>query len=106
MVKMINILEECSNAKTIGISGHVRPDGDCVGSCLSLYLYLKKELPDAEIDVLLEQPADIFSCIKDFDKIDTKFSNIDNMLVQMPSFEARLDASATCWLRFWIYTAE
>ena len=63
MVKMINILEECSNAKTIGISGHVRPDGDCVGSCMGLYLYLKKELPEAEIDVLLEKPADIFSWI-------------------------------------------
>lgn len=73
MVKMINILEECSNAKTIGISGHVRPDGDCVGSCLSLYLYLKKELPDAEIDVLLEQPADIFSCIEGVENIQSDF---------------------------------
>ena len=51
-MKMISILEECRNAKTIGISGHVRPDGDCVGSCMSLYLYLKKELPDAEISIL------------------------------------------------------
>ncbi len=74
MVKMINILEECSNAKTIGISGHVRPDGDCVGSCMGLYLYLKKELPEAEIDVLLETPSDVFSCIEGIEQIKTDFT--------------------------------
>ena len=28
------------SAKTIGISGHIRPDGDCIGSCMGLYLYI------------------------------------------------------------------
>lgn len=73
MVKMINILEECKSAKTIGIGGHIRPDGDCVGSCMSLYLYLKKELPEAEIDVFLQKPADIFSCIEGVEEIHTDF---------------------------------
>lgn len=69
----MKIIEEVKEAKTIGISGHIRPDGDCVGSVMSLYLYLKKELPDAQVDVYLEQPADIFGCIKDIDKIHTNF---------------------------------
>ena len=43
---MINIIEEVKDAGSIGISGHVRPDGDCVGSCLGLYLYLKKVFPE------------------------------------------------------------
>lgn len=73
MVKMINILEECKGAKTIGIGGHIRPDGDCVGSCMSLYLYLKKELPGADIDVFLQKPADIFSCIDGVEEIHTDF---------------------------------
>lgn len=73
MVKMINILEECKGAKTIGIGGHIRPDGDCVGSCMSLYLYLKKELPGADIDVFLQKPADIFSCIEGVEEIHTDF---------------------------------
>ena len=38
----LNILKECEGAGRIGISGHVRPDGDCVGSCLALWQYLKK----------------------------------------------------------------
>lgn len=52
---MKKILEELKDAKTIGIVGHVRPDGDCIGSCMALSLYLKHNLPqDRTIDVYLE----------------------------------------------------
>lgn len=69
----MNILEICKDAKRIGISGHIRPDGDCVGSCLALYLYLSKYLPNAQVQVFLEQPADIFRELKGFEKIDSNF---------------------------------
>lgn len=65
----MKIIDEVRDAGTIGISGHIRPDGDCVGSVMGLYLYLKKVLPKARIDVLLEQPADIFHCIQGIDEI-------------------------------------
>lgn len=65
----MNIKEICKDAERIGISGHIRPDGDCVGSCLGLSLYLKKLFPEKEVKVFLEKPADIFSCIKGFEKI-------------------------------------
>ena len=70
----MKLYEEVKDALTIGISGHVRPDGDCVGSVMGLYLYLKKVCPDAKVQVLLEKPADIFSCIKDVDEIHTDFT--------------------------------
>ncbi|MDE7268613.1 MAG: bifunctional oligoribonuclease/PAP phosphatase NrnA [Lachnospiraceae bacterium] len=73
-MKKLNLLEECRGAKSIVISGHVRPDGDCIGSCMAMYLYLKKALANAEITVCLEKPADIFNCIKDIEKIDSSFS--------------------------------
>ena len=38
----MDLREECLGAKKIGISGHIRPDGDCVGVCLSLQMYLSK----------------------------------------------------------------
>ena len=38
----MNLFEEVKDARTIGIGGHVRPDGDCVGAVMGLYLYLKK----------------------------------------------------------------
>ena len=31
--------------QTIAVAGHVRPDGDCVGSCMALARYLRKEYP-------------------------------------------------------------
>lgn len=69
----LNLLYECKDAKRIGISGHIRPDGDCVGACLSMGMYLKKCLPDARVKVFLEPPADIFSELKGFDEIDSSF---------------------------------
>ena len=69
----MKILQECKNAGKIGISGHVRPDGDCVGSCLALWQYLKMALPEAQITVYLEQPPEIFAEIAGFDLIDSTF---------------------------------
>lgn len=70
----MKIIDELKEAKIIAIGGHVRPDGDCVGSVMALYLYLKKAMPDVCVDIYLEQPADIFRCIKDIDKISQDFN--------------------------------
>ena len=44
-----------SGATTVAIGGHTNPDGDCVGSCIGLYLYLLKNYPSIEVDVYLEE---------------------------------------------------
>lgn len=74
---MIRITEEVRNAGSIAVGGHIRPDGDCVGSVMGLYLYLKKELPEAEVDVYLEKPAEIFDCISHIEDIKSEFNNVD-----------------------------
>ncbi len=74
---MIRITEEVRNAGSIAVSGHIRPDGDCVGSVMGLYLYLKKELPEAEVDVYLEKPAEIYDCISHIEDIKSEFNNVD-----------------------------
>lgn len=67
---MNKIREEIQGAKSIGITGHIRPDGDCVGSVLGMYLYLKKICEeDVRIDAILEDPPQIFDCIKGFNEI-------------------------------------
>lgn len=71
---IINLLKECKGSKNIVISGHVRPDGDCVGSCLAVYLYLKKAVKGASIMLCLEKPAEIFSGLKGYDEIDSEYS--------------------------------
>ncbi|MDE7201946.1 MAG: bifunctional oligoribonuclease/PAP phosphatase NrnA [Lachnospiraceae bacterium] len=73
-MEKFDLLEECKDAKTIFISGHVRPDGDCVSSCLAMYMYLKKALPETKVKVSLEEPAEVFRCIKGFDEIDSTFA--------------------------------
>lgn len=65
----MKIIDEVRNAASIAIGGHIRPDGDCVGSVMGLYLYLKKELPEAEIDAYLERPSEIFDCISHIEDI-------------------------------------
>ncbi|MDD3368409.1 MAG: bifunctional oligoribonuclease/PAP phosphatase NrnA [Lachnospiraceae bacterium] len=70
---MFNLLEECKNAESIGISGHIRPDGDCVGSTLSLYLYLKKVYPGKKIQLFLEPLPDFYQCLKSIEEIRTSY---------------------------------
>ena len=69
----LDLLAECREAKRIGIAGHIRPDGDCLGACLGLWQYLVKCLPAAEVWVFLEKPADIFKDIKGFGEIRSDF---------------------------------
>lgn len=73
MKEAFQILKECAGAERIGISGHIRPDGDCVGSCLALWQYLKKAKPEAHIKVYLQKPAEIFNELKGFEMIDSDF---------------------------------
>lgn len=56
-----NILND---VKTIAIGGHIRPDGDCVGSCMGLYQYLKSCYPCIQTDVYLEEIPDAFCFIE------------------------------------------
>lgn len=42
---MYSIEDELKTAKTVGITGHIRPDGDCTGSTLGLYNYIRENMP-------------------------------------------------------------
>lgn len=73
MVESMDLLKECEGAERIGIGGHAKPDGDCVGACLSLCYYLKKCLPETEVSVFLEEPDPVFSELAGFRDIVTDF---------------------------------
>ncbi len=59
-------------AEKVLILGHVRPDGDCVGSCLGLLNYLETAYPRISAEVCLEAPAAKFAYMKGFDRIRTE----------------------------------
>ncbi len=61
------------DAKTIGITGHLNPDGDCIGSNLALTMYLKKALPQAKVEVFLEKPEKAFDHIPGRELLITDF---------------------------------
>lgn len=45
---MNELMKKIEGAKKIGIVGHIRPDGDCVGSCCALYHYIKDNFSKEE----------------------------------------------------------
>ena len=69
---MKNIAEVLEGVKTVGIGGHIRPDGDCVGSCMALYLYIRTYFPDIDVNVYLDHPKPIFGHIECIDEIKTE----------------------------------
>ena len=56
-------------AKTIAIGGHVRPDGDCVGSCMGMYLYIKDNFPEKQVDIYLQNIPEALKIIDRMDEI-------------------------------------
>lgn len=54
---------------SVALGGHIRPDGDCVGSCLGLYMYLKEQYPQLETDVYLEEVPEAYRIISCTDEV-------------------------------------
>ena len=67
---MINLTVELKDISSVAITGHIRPDGDCVGSCMALYLYIKEYFSHVdEVDVYLQEFPESFCFIKGTDKV-------------------------------------
>lgn len=67
---MTIVLQDVLKGKRrIAMGGHVRPDGDCVGSCMGLYLYLKEQFPHIHTDVYLEEIPEAYRMISGTDEV-------------------------------------
>lgn len=66
MKKIHDIIQ---GANTIAVGGHIRPDGDCIGSCLGLYNYIKKNYPDISVNLYLQEIPEKFRFINGADDI-------------------------------------
>lgn len=66
---MKDLASQLKQVKTVAIAGHVKPDGDCVGSCLATYNYIAAWFPQIEVDLYLEPIPNIFKFLKNADKI-------------------------------------
>lgn len=83
--------------RRIGIAGHVRPDGDCIGSCLGVWNYIRAKWPDKEPVVFLEEIPHIFDFLSGADLIrrpGTEEAPFDLFIVLDCGDEGRLGKSA------------
>lgn len=69
MSRMFNLKELLEGKQSVALGGHVRPDGDCVGSTMGLYLYLKENFPQIETDLYLESVPEAYSMIRHTDEV-------------------------------------
>ncbi len=76
---MISLDSYLENVSSAAIAGHVRPDGDCVGSCLAVYNYIRDNYPDIMADVYLEPIPEKFRFLKNSEKIQS-ISKADDKL--------------------------
>ena len=78
---------------TLAIFGHVRPDGDCVGSTLALYNYILDNFPNIKVQVYLEKFPESYRILNGADKALPLFENAGDqpydaaVLMDTPSFE-------------------
>ena len=95
---LMNIQDFLSDVKTVAIFGHVRPDGDCVGSTLALYNYITDNFPNIKVQVYLERFPESYKILNGADKAQPLFEGSSNQpydavfLLDTPSFE-RVGAS-------------
>jgi len=78
-----NFNELISNSKTVAISGHIRPDGDCVGSCMAVYNYIVTYFPEVEVHVYLDPIPNIFKFLKNTDKIEDIHTLAENTVFDL-----------------------
>lgn len=69
---MIRLEELLQGEMCVAIGGHIRPDGDCVGSTLGLYQYIKKQFPHVKVDIYLEDIPDKFRFLVASEEIKTE----------------------------------
>ena len=63
-----DLLEAIGGADSIAIAGHVRPDGDCIGSVLGLYNYIKDNYPEKRVKAYLEEIPECFMYLRYSDR--------------------------------------
>ncbi len=75
----MDIIKELANSKNIAVSGHISPDGDSIGSCIAMTLYLRKVFRDEDKDIrlYLEDIPDCFKGIGGDEIIDNSFADFD-----------------------------
>lgn len=63
----MQLTEILKGKQRVALGGHIHPDGDCIGSCVGLYTYLKEQYPAILVDVYLEEIPAAYRMIQNTD---------------------------------------
>ena len=66
---MNSLDEQLAGVHSVAIAGHIKPDGDCVGSCLATYNYIRQNFPKIHVDLYLEPIPNIFKFLPKSEEI-------------------------------------
>lgn len=82
---MNNLDDFLKEAGTVAVAGHIRPDGDCVGSCLAAYNYIKTYYPNVRVDLYLQEIPNIFKFMARSEEIlhDTSTDNVYDLFLSL-----------------------
>lgn len=65
------------NVKKVAIAGHVRPDGDCVGSVMGVYNYIVDNYTDIEVHAYMEDYSERLSYVAGLDNVESELKDYD-----------------------------
>lgn len=69
----MTLSEQLQGVNRVAIAGHVKPDGDCVGSTLAVYNYIKAYFPQITADLFLEPIPNIFKFLSGAGEINSVY---------------------------------
>ncbi len=100
----MKIDELLNEAKTVAIFGHVRPDGDCVGSTTGIYNYIRDNFPTVQVDLFLENFPESYKILRGAGDAQVAYTAECNggtpydlaFLMDTPSFERVGASGAEC----------
>lgn len=95
---MNSLEEQLAGVRSVAIAGHVKPDGDCVGSCLATYNYIKEYHPQIQAHLYLEPIPNLFKFLTRAEEIISEpdhTAQYDLMIVQDCGDIGRLGKAAS-----------
>lgn len=95
----MTIDEMLQKAKTVAIFGHVRPDGDCIGSTVGLFNYIRDNYPQIKATVFVEGFPESYRLLKGTGETLPEYDGrpVDlAFLMDTPSFERCGAKGAEC----------
>ncbi len=84
---------------SVAIAGHVNPDGDCIGSCLGAWLYLRDNYPQIQAQVYLQPVREVFDFIEGLDQACSQYQEnreYDLLLLMDISSQDRIGVAGAC----------